>query len=65
MALGTVKWFSGAKGFGFIAPADGGADLFFHHTQIEGTHVLPDDQPVEYELGEGRKGTQAVGIRAR
>ncbi|GAA4424292.1 cold-shock protein [Actinokineospora soli] len=66
MALGTVKWFNGAKGFGFITPAEGGADLFFHHTEIEGTPIaLNDDQPVEYELGEGRKGPQANAVRTR
>ena len=68
MAQGTVKWFSGTKGFGFIAPEGGGEDLFFHHTEIEGNNdgtLLPDNQPVEFEVGEGRKGPQAVSVRVR
>jgi cold shock protein len=65
MSQGTVKWFSGAKGFGFIAPAGGGADLFVHHTEIQGYDFggVADDQAVEFEVGEGRKGPQAVGVR--
>jgi CspA family cold shock protein len=65
MSNGTMKWFSGAKGFGFIAPAEGGPDLFVHHSEIQGYNSggIPDDQAVEFEVGEGRKGPQAVGVR--
>jgi CspA family cold shock protein len=65
MAQGTVKWFSGAKGFGFIAPSDGGRDLFVHHTEIQDYDQsgLADEQPVEFEVTEGQKGPQAISVR--
>lgn len=64
MIQGTVKWFSGAKGFGFITPEGGGADLFVHRSEIRDYefHGLPDDQQVEFEIGEGRKGPQANSV---
>ncbi|EWC61036.1 Cold shock protein CspA [Actinokineospora spheciospongiae] len=66
MTQGTVKWFSGAKGFGFITPAGGGADLFFHHSAVHAYDPagLPDSQAVEFEVGEGRKGPEATTVRA-
>ena len=65
MSQGTVKWFSGAKGFGFITPAEGGKDLFLHHSEIQGYNSggLPDNQLVEFEVGEGPKGPQARTVR--
>lgn len=65
MATGKVKWFDERKGFGFITPDDGGEDLFVHHTSIqaEGFRSLREGQEVEYEIGEGRKGPQAVNVR--
>ncbi|SDF40539.1 cold shock protein (beta-ribbon, CspA family) [Lentzea fradiae] len=65
MTQGTIKWFNGTKGFGFIAPEGGGADVFVHHTEIrEYAHLgLPDDQPVEFELSQGPKGPQATSVR--
>ena len=65
MSLGTVKWFNEQKGFGFIAPEDGGKDLFVHHSNIEmqGYRVLHEGQKVEYEAGEGRKGPEATNVR--
>lgn len=65
MTQGTVKWFNGAKGFGFIAPSGGGADLFVHHTEIQDYDFngLADDQAVEFEVGAGRKGPQATSVR--
>jgi cold shock protein len=63
--LGTVKWFNEGKGFGFIAPDDGGKDLFAHHSAIGGTGVktLVEAQRVEFEIKEGKKGPEASNIR--
>jgi cold shock protein len=65
METGTVKWFNDAKGFGFIAPDDGGKDLFAHHTAIQGTGFksLKESQKVTYEKTAGPKGDQATNIR--
>ena len=65
MASGTVKWFSDQKGFGFITPDGGGDDLFVHHSNIdgEGYRTLSDDQRVEFEPAEGRKGPEATKVR--
>ena len=64
MAKGTVKWFNDSKGFGFITPEDNSDDLFVHHTEIqsEGYASLKENQPVEYEVGEGRKGPCATKV---
>jgi len=66
MSTGKVKWFNDQKGFGFIAPDDGGSDLFVHHPNIicDGFRTLKENQAVEYEVGEGRKGPQAMKVRA-
>ena len=66
MAQGTVKWFNGEKGFGFIAQADGGADVFVHFSEIEGTGYksLDENQRVEFEVAQGPKGPQATHGRA-
>ena len=65
MAQGTVKWFNADKGFGFIAPDDGSADVFVHHSAIEmdGYRTLQDNQRVEYTAGQGTKGPQAEQVR--
>ncbi len=65
MAKGKVKWFNEKKGFGFITPDDGTADLFVHYSSIVGYgfRSLSDGQAVEYEVGEGRKGPQATNVR--
>ncbi|MCZ9294844.1 cold-shock protein [Corynebacterium meitnerae] len=66
MATGTVKWFNAEKGFGFIAPDDGSADVFVHYSEIQGNgfRTLEEDQKVEFEVGEGAKGPQAQQVRA-
>lgn len=63
MPKGTVKWFNTTKGFGFIAPETGGADVFVHISAVEqsGMTGLADDMPIEYELIEGRDGRQMAG----
>ena len=65
MATGTVKWFNSEKGFGFIAPDDGGEDLFAHFSEIQGSgyRSLEDNQKVEFEVTQGQKGPQASNIR--
>ncbi len=65
MSTGKVKWFNENKGFGFITPDDGGDDLFVHHTdvEVEGYRSLHEDQEVEFEVGEGKKGPAAKNVR--
>ena len=64
MPEGTVKWFNADKGFGFIAPAEGGDDLFVHFSEIQsqGYKTLDEGQRVSFEVGEGRKGPQAQQV---
>ncbi|MGI8459398.1 MAG: cold-shock protein [Propionibacteriaceae bacterium] len=66
MALGTVKWFNAEKGFGFISPDDGGADVFAHFSAIAATgfRSLEENQRVEFDVEQGNKGLQAANIRA-
>ena len=63
MPTGTVKWFNTAKGYGFIAPSDGGQDVFVHISAVKsaGLTGLADDQKVGYELLDGRDGRQMAG----
>ena len=64
VATGTVKWFSVTKAYGFIAPDEGGKDIFFHHTGIlgKGFKELAEGQKVEFEVREGRKGPEAFNV---
>ena len=64
MATGTVKWFNDAKGYGFIAPQDGGKDVFVHHTNIGGSgfKTLSEGAKVEFEPREGTKGPEATNV---
>jgi CspA family cold shock protein len=66
MATGTVKWFNGEKGFGFISQDDGGPDVFVHFSAIAGSGYrnLEENQAVEYEVTQGQKGPQAENVRA-
>ncbi|MGE5291724.1 MAG: cold-shock protein [Micromonosporaceae bacterium] len=66
MAQGTVKWFNPDKGFGFIAPDDGTADVFVHYSAIEtgGYRTLDENQKVQYTVSQGPKGLQAGQVRA-
>jgi CspA family cold shock protein len=64
MATGKVKWFNNEKGYGFIAPDDGGKDVFVHHSAIQGDgyKTLNEAQAVEYEVKEGPKGLEAANV---
>ena len=66
MVTGTVKWFNDAKGFGFIEPEGGGADVFAHFSavQMEGFRTLKQGSMVRYERVQGPKGDLAQNIRA-
>ena len=65
MATGTVKWFNGEKGFGFITQDGGGADVFVHFSAIAGSGYknLEENQKVEFEVTQGPKGLQATNVR--
>ena len=65
MPQGTVKWFNADKGFGFIAPDDGTADVFVHFSAIasSGYRSLDENQKVEFEVVQGNKGPQASSVR--
>jgi len=64
MATGTVKWFNETKGFGFIAPSDGSADVFVHFSAIQGDgfKTLAEGQAVSFEVEQGAKGPQAKNV---
>jgi CspA family cold shock protein len=64
VAKGTVKWFNGQKGYGFIEQADGGKDVFVHVNSLAaGVGTLAEGQAVEYRVEEGQKGPQAADVR--
>lgn len=66
MSQGSVKWFNGEKGFGFIAQDEGGPDVFVHYSAISGSGFksLDEGQRVEFEVEQGQKGPQAQNVRA-
>jgi CspA family cold shock protein len=65
MATGTVKWFNGEKGYGFIEQADGGNDVFVHFSAIQGDgyRSLNEGDEVEFRVEQGQKGLQAADVR--
>ena len=65
MATGVVKWFSAEKGYGFLTPDDGGADVFVHFSAIQGDGYksLDEGQQVEFEVTSGQKGPQAANVK--
>jgi CspA family cold shock protein len=64
MALGTVKWFNDATGYGFISQ-EGGEDVFVHHTaiQMDGFRTLKEGEQVQFDVTQGPKGLQAANVR--
>ena len=66
MTQGTVKWFDGEKGFGFISPDGGAKDVFVHYSEIQGHgfRSLEENQRVQFEITQGAKGPQAAGVTA-
>jgi cold shock protein len=66
MAIGIVKWFNDAKGFGFVTPEDGSSDLFVHFSAIQmgGFKTLKEGQRISFETVQGQKGKQASNIQA-
>jgi CspA family cold shock protein len=65
MATGRVKWFNDSRGYGFISNDAGGQDLFVHYTGIQaaGHKSLAMDEPVEFDIVQGKKGPQAENVR--
>ena len=66
MATGVVKWFSAEKGFGFVTPDDGSADVFVHFSAIQdsGFKTLQEGQSVSFDVQNGPKGLSAANVKA-
>lgn len=67
MTTGTVKWFSNPKGYGFVQPSGGGADMFVHHSAIvgEGYKTLYEGDMVEFDEADDGKGPKAVNVKLK
>lgn len=65
MSIGTLKWFSDAKGYGFIAPNEGGKELFAHFSAVDasGFKTLRQNAQVQFDMAEGPRGPHAINIR--
>ena len=65
VSTGTVKWFNGDKGYGFITQDEGGPDVFVHFSSITGAGYrnLDENQKVEFEVSQGPKGAQASNVK--
>jgi CspA family cold shock protein len=63
MPNGTVKWFNDEKGFGFITPEDGSADLFVHQSAVDGGQSLAEGTKVSFDSERGDKGPRAANVR--
>jgi cold shock protein len=66
MTIGTVKFFNSGKGFGFVAPEDGGKDVFVHISAVEaaGMTVLAEGQRISFDTQSDAKGAKAVNLKA-
>ena len=64
MRTGTVKWFNESKGYGFVAPQDGGEDVFVHYSSIQGSgfKTLIEGQQADFDVERGPRGLQAVNV---
>jgi len=65
MSAGTVKWFNGEKGFGFIIPDEGGPEIFVHRSavQVSGFRTLDENARVKFDIAQGPKGPLAINVQ--
>lgn len=63
--LGKIKWFNAEKGFGFITPNEGNSDIFVHFTGLSSGVTIKEDDAVEFEVKDGKRGNNAVNVKKR